>query len=1693
MKIPLLAALMLLATLPARAADFTWIESQNTSAINVVKSDDLKVEVAGWGHKELLSGESWFQIGADEDKVEKAVPAAGITLDYRFETAENGPHQIWNRIGYEFARSPFDWRVDSGDWTRVAPDELTSDLMPLAEWTEVAWLQLGAPALKPGAHTLQIRLPREKNGDKWARVLYASDAIVISRAPFAPDGPNQPGALAPAQLPVYELPAPDANAPNSRAEIALKGDWQICRDDEQAPADVAAPIKQLPAAPIWKTIAVPGDKAVNLPQFGLAHRVWYRAQVNVPDSQSGKSYFLDFPLNNLNTTVYVNGQLCGFFPTPFARFQIDCTQAIRPGANEIWVGIRDAYYGFTPKPGDPMKLRRQWNFPLTKWNQGFLDLDYPVWNCPQSGLLNTPTFVAAGRVYASDVFVKPDVEHKQLAAQITLSNPSATAIAGEIRVSALDENGALAKTFSVAPFRVAAGQTAVVNWKNAWADAQLWWPDAPKLYDLRVQLVADGQVVDQSETRFGFRQWTTRGQKYLLNGVVWHLWAELVQNGSKEQWLADYRAKNQRTYRFVTAGQAGSDAHFWKGLETQAALSWMDAQGVTVRRNSTLDGEVIGYKFSEDDADIVKAQGGSKIKVELMKNWRAQCVAQARGERNHASIQIWSIENEFAYINLLNLLGNSPEMDAYEREEIATANAVMAIDPTRSVMIDGGGATKFQALPTHGDHYVWSANDARYPDLAYENYPTGGGRGRWEWDETRPRFLGEDFYATGVNPADYAMWGGEAAFGGKAQAKPAVGRVYRMLQEGYRWGAHYAAWHFWIGEETASGQYGANAPRAAFCRQWNWSFGAGEKVARTWGIFNDSHDAAPLIFTRALLVGGKTVWRQVSTHAVAPGTNFKFDEAVPMPDVSARTDAQMVLKLEVGGREIFRDSKDVAILPDAFAAGKTGQSPQLKPAAAVTRAGAQLKPASAGLALYDPKNAVAPFLTAHQVAFSRLDSLENLPAVKTLLIGPDALSPAQSTSSRLAAWASSGRALLVLEQKNPLHFQGLPAAMTLATQTQNGSAAFVEDASSPALKGLRDADFFQWNGGVYRDAYAKPARGARSLVQAGARLGNSVLTEVPTGTGVILLCQLNVGGSLQENAVARLLLANLLDYGRAYKQEFRAVIVASDDAQLLKALDGTGVQYERGDLIDSLSGNRIVIAQATPENLAKLNANRARLDAFNNGGGYLMLHGLAPAGLESFDELVGFKHMIRPFGRERVGFAARRDPLMVGVNLGDLVMLSGQRIFGYTSDEYVASDVFSNVVDYEDVAPFARSDFAAFPNITNGFTGADGWPLIINFELPKSAAGALEPFTVKMNLPQPQTLDKLVWTGNTFYYPQTQIQLSFDGKPAQNFAVAPNGEPQVLEFAPTRVEKEIALTIAGWQVKNDSKPLVGIDNISLLARRAPEFYERVKPLDSVGGLMRYPRGAGGIVLNNLLYKDAEAVPANAVKKRAITAAILRNLKAPFAGGPQILVGQNLDYTPVDIGAKATMFRNERGWFGDPNQTFAALPTGRQTFAGVPFEIYDFPTSPVPTAVGVGGDNVPGNLPDAVRGIAVKRRADALFFLQTARVDKRPNDDERKKGVSFEVGRYVVHYADGTQEIIPIVAEKDVENWKQKTPVALPGAQLAWTAPLPATDETAVAYFQQWDNPKPGVEIASVDLEKGEGGAPVLLALTAASG
>jgi beta-galactosidase len=179
---------------------------------------------------------------------------------------------------------------------------------------------------------------------------------------------------------------------------------------------------------------------------------------------------------------------------------------------------------------------------------------------------------------------------------------------------------------------------------------------------------------------------------------------------------------------------------------------------------------------------------------------------------------------------------------------------------------------------------------------------------------------------------------------------------------------------------------------------------------------------------------------------------------------------------------------------------------------------------------------------------------------------------------------------------------------------------------------------------------------------------------------------------------------------------------------------------------------KLAVINASPANLKQLAANLPKVEAFNKGGGYIVFNNLTPEGLSDYNKIVGFEHMIRTMQRERILFSPVRDPLLAGATTGDIVMSTGERIFHYIADEYSVSDAFSYIVDYDEVAPFATSTFFAYDKITNGFIGSDGWPQIINWELPVLPGGGFGPALVPFSLPKPQTITEFTWIGNKNYW-----------------------------------------------------------------------------------------------------------------------------------------------------------------------------------------------------------------------------------------------------------------------------------------------------------------------------------------------------
>jgi beta-galactosidase len=1678
-RILLLHLLIAASTLAADGA--IWIEGEKP-----IGGVTAPWTVAPVDHPEYLSGDAWLQAMVPETELEKTIPADGLVVGWAFTVANAGRHEIWERYGFESIRSPWDWRVDGGAWTTVpALTQPYTDLMDPGFWCEVAWTRLGEADLQAGEHRIELRLNRQYDDKKQPqRSLHVVDCFCISPVPFHPHGRHRPGADwmtdadRAAAAASFALPAPVGD---ERSSVPLAGTWEIARFDEFEPADRGAPDCQLPDAKDceWSAIAVPGAKNALRPDLDLAHRVIYRTRLAVPAAHAGRSFILHFPAINMLASVLVNGRFCGSTQAMLTDWDCDVTAALKPGElNELCVVIKDTHYALSPELAG-----KRWSAlaltPASWTTTGFITavMDYPVATSPECGLLETPILIAAGAVYASDVFAKPSVANHELALEVTLRNPGAAAAKARIEVAIEPFAGGKAeKTFAAKEIELAPGVEQVVNFAEGWDNPRLWWPDQPDQYRAVTRVCVDGRPVDVRRTAFGFREWGWSSDQFTLNGIPWHFHADITAPSDTDfdANLAVLREHSQNMVRMWRWR--------WWGRPQQDALDWFDAHGMAVRHTGIFDGEGANY--------------GHRIgNRKLFDHWIEQLKAWTRAERNHPSLLIWSIENEVTFINSRNL----GMMQIVEPMIAEGARAVMALDPTRPVMVDGGRCLQKEDLPVNGCHY--DETDWReYPEEAY-TYALAMKSHQQPWNiwsvspwrmvPDRPIFHGEAYYLNGNRPGDLAQWGGEEAFTGWIGARVGAGRFAKILSEGYRWHG-VAAFHFWLWQDEVAPYYNSWKPVITLVREWNWTFASGATVTRRIKTLNDTRFADPIDLDWQVTLGGKRVASATKRYQVAPGSALEDVLSFALPEVAERTAGELTLSCRRGGQEIFHDVKPLVAIP------ASGPKPTFK---------------SGELAVFDPKGSVSARLKQRRIDYTLFTDPQAIPdSARVVVVGADALDPVAATGSQWLAVAARGGRVLVLDQAHPLQAAVIPsdAAPTAFT----GRVAFIENLQHPAFAGLDQPDFFTWSGDevVYRNVYSKPTRGAVSLAHCDQALRYSALAESRVNDGLMVLCQLAVGSRLADEPVAQRLFDNLLAYCADYQPLRKSTAVVFDEASPRgKVLAESGLVYAKAS--DPLAAVRagkaeIVVFDATPSNLKALAGDPKAVHAFTGKGGWLFAWGLTPDGLAEFNRLVGVEHLIRPFRRERVMLPVARDPILSGLSMSDVTLDSGQQIAFWSGQRYAASDSFSYVVDYDDLAPFIRyPDWSQFNpgakepapdhdplNLVNGFVNADDWRYIFQI-------AATPSFTEwDMTLPRPERPTQLDIVDNGNYSLLTRLEFVYDGDVAHPVAIPLQPVKDMLQSItlPDRSVTRIHVKLAEWQ-KSQAPAVVGIDNWWIRVARSPAFYEQVKPLLNIGALMKYPQGRGGIILCELNVPEAEQNPENGPKRRALVSTLLRNIGAVFSARHTLVAGANLDYAPVPLDEACNQFlTRERGWFDDEPADLAGFPVGENRFAGVAYRVRDVRTSPLPAAISLAGPHLKAVLPARVEGIPVNRRADALFFLHTFKQTKAwqaPGDGPRTPPTLW---RYVVHYSDGETAMVPVRLGEGAAGWLQPQPTGLAGAVVAWTGPAdPAAPAHAVVYQMQWTNPRPDADIARLDIayddhDQNAYGVPVVLAVTAAS-
>jgi outer membrane lipoprotein-sorting protein len=156
---------------------------------------------------------------------------------------------------------------------------------------------------------------------------------------------------------------------------------------------------------------------------------------------------------------------------------------------------------------------------------------------------------------------------------------------------------------------------------------------------------------------------------------------------------------------------------------------------------------------------------------------------------------------------------------------------------------------------------------------------------------------------------------------------------------------------------------------------------------------------------------------------------------------------------------------------------------------------------------------------------------------------------------------------------------------------------------------------------------------------------------------------------------------------------------------------------------------------------------------------------------------------------------------------------------------------------------------------------------------------------------------------------------------------------------------------------------------------------------------------------------------------------------------------------------------------------SALPQGLQKLGGQTFDIRG-----VVQLAGTAEPYLRRLYPVSVRDLPVNLEARRIHFLHATGWTV-PD--------GTQIGQYQVHYADGTQRLVPVLYGYDVRNWwpqPNEPPPERTGLQVAWQTP--ATENRRRLFLTSWTNPQPEVPIRSIDYSSTlTDAAPFLVAIT----
>lgn len=460
--------------------------------------------------------------------------------------------------------------------------------------------------------------------------------------------------------------------------------------------------------------------------------VWYRKEVTVPASMKGKRVFLHFGAVDWKSTVFINGEQVCTHIGGFVPFSVEVTSY----GEKFTVMLcaeddnKNGAFGY----GKQSSRLESYGCSYTR----------------TTGIWQSVWLEATGDKYIESFRITPYIDSKSAIVEVEAKN----CYGAEVVAEAYYEGKKQGET----AFKITDGCTmSTLNLEQLY----LWELGAGRLYDLKLKLYYNGQLMDEVKSYFGMRSVYFDGMKFMLNGKS--VFGRFVLD---QGFYHDGIYTAPDTDRFVEDIQISLDMGFngarlhQKVFEPQY-LYYCDKMGYMVW------GEYPSWGMDRHNFDCMKT---------FLPEW----IASVKRDYNHPSIIGWCPLNEVWDSNRKRV----------DDEAIAIAYwATKWYDKSRPVIDTSGGF-----------HVITDTFDVHDYDGNVESYASRFEKGQFVTFPHVQKYEGQPYWVSEYGGIKYIPFGereqGSWGYGDAAQTeeefiKRYVGITESMLRNPETWGFCY--------------------------------------------------------------------------------------------------------------------------------------------------------------------------------------------------------------------------------------------------------------------------------------------------------------------------------------------------------------------------------------------------------------------------------------------------------------------------------------------------------------------------------------------------------------------------------------------------------------------------------------------------------------------------------------------------------------------------------------------------------------------------------------------------------------------------------------------------------------------------------------------------------------------------------------